>query len=51
MLNEIINNKLKEVNQLRETLDISGININSSKKNHFYKRLLNNQNNKKNSII
>ena len=32
MLNEIINNKLKEVNQLRETLDISGININSSKK-------------------
>ena len=51
MLNEIINSKLKEVNQLKETLDISGININSSKKNHFYKRLLNNQNNKKNSII
>ena len=36
MLNEIINNKLKEINLLRETLDISGININSSKKNHFY---------------
>ena len=51
MLNEIINNKLKEVNQLRETLDISGININSSKKNHFYKKLFNNQNNKINSII
>ena len=51
MLNEIINNKLKEVNQLRETLDISGINVNSSQKNHFYKKLLNNQKNKKNSII
>ena len=51
MLNEIINNKLKEVNQLRETLDISGININSSQKNHFYKKLFNNQSNKKNSII
>ena len=51
MLNEIINNKLKEVNQLRETLDISGINLNSSKKNHFYKSLLKNQNNKKKSII
>ena len=51
MLSEIINNKLKEVNQLRETLDISGINVNSSQKNHFYKKLLNNQKNKKNSII
>ena len=46
MLNEIINNKLKEVNQLRETLDISDININTSQKNHFYKKLFNNQNNK-----
>ena len=43
-----INNKLKEVNQLRETLDISDININTSQKNHFYKKLFNNQNNKKN---
>ena len=51
MLNEIINNKLKEVNYLRETLDISNININSSRKNHFYKKLLDNQNNKRNSII
>ena len=51
MLNEIINNKLKEVSQLRETLDISGINMNSSRKNYFYKKLLSNQNNKNNSII
>ena len=51
MLNEIINNKLKEVNLLKETLDISSINMDSNLKNDFYKKLLDNQNNKKNSII
>jgi len=51
MLNEIINNKLKEVNLLKETLDISSIDMDSNLKNDFYKKLLDNQNNKKNSII
>ena len=51
MLNEIINNKLKEVNLLKETLDVSSIDMGSNLKNDFYKKLLNNQNNKKNSII
>jgi len=47
MLNEIINNKLKEVNLLKETLDISSIDMDSNLKNDFYKKLLDNQNNKK----
>jgi indole-3-glycerol phosphate synthase len=51
MLNEIINNKLKEVNLLKETLDVSSIDMDSNLKNDFYKKLLDNQNNKKNSII
>jgi len=50
MLNEIIENKLKEVELLKSTLDISSIDL-SSKKNDFYKKLLNNQNKKDNSII
>ena len=48
MLNEIINNKLKEVNLLKETLDVSSIDMDSNLKNDFYKKLLDNQNNKKN---
>jgi indole-3-glycerol phosphate synthase len=51
MLNEIINNKLKEVNLLKETLDVSSIDMDPNLKNDFYKKLLDNQNNKKNSII
>ena len=51
MLNEIINNKLKEINSLKDTLDISSIDMSSNLKNDFYKKLLDNQNNKKNSII
>ena len=51
MLNEIINNKRKEINLLKETLDVSSIDMDSNLKNDFYKKLLDNQNNKKNSII
>ena len=50
MLNEIINNKLKEINLLKETLDVSSIDMDSNLKKDFYKKLLDNQNNKKNSI-
>ena len=50
MLDEIINNKLKEIEHLKQKLDIKS--IDSTKKNNsFYHRILSNQNIKKNSII
>ena len=51
MLSEIIQNKLKEIAALKESIDTKSINQNSSKKRHFYKNLLKNQKIKKNSII
>ncbi len=50
MLEEIINNKLKEVEHLKKTIDIGSIDT-SEKNNPFYKKILSNQNKKKNSII
>jgi indole-3-glycerol phosphate synthase len=50
MLSEIIKNKHNEVEKLKNELDISHLKFNKRKSN-FYKNLLNNQNNKKNSII
>lgn len=50
MLEEIIQNKLKEVEYLKQNIDISS--VDSTKKNNsFYLKILNNQNHKKNSII
>ncbi len=50
MLDEIIKNKLKEVSQLKSSLDISKVDLSSPKK-PFYETLLLRQGNKKNSII
>ena len=50
MLSEIVKNKLNEVEKLKTELDISNLKFDQRKSN-FYKNLLNNQNNKKNSII
>lgn len=50
MLSEIVKNKLNEVEKLKTELDISNLKFDQRKSN-FYKKLLNNQNNKKNSII
>ena len=50
MLDKIINNKLKEIELLKNKIDITS--INSNKKNiPFYEKILANQNIKKNSII
>ena len=51
MLEEIIQNKLKEIEKLKQTIDIDS--VDTTKKNNcfFYQKLLTNQNNKKNSII
>lgn len=50
MLNEIIKKKLKEIVSLKSSLNISNIKPNGNKK-YFYKKLLDNQKSKKNSII
>lgn len=50
MLNEIIKSKLIEVEKLKTELDISNLKL-ERKTTSFYKNLLKNQNNKKNSII
>jgi indole-3-glycerol phosphate synthase len=50
MLNEIIKSKLIEVEKLKTELDISNLKF-ERKTTSFYKNLLKNQNNKKNSII
>ncbi len=50
MLEEIIKNKLKEVEYLKKNIDIDSIDS-STKINPFYKKILANQNIKKNSII
>ena len=50
MLDEIIKNKLKEVNQLKSSFDISKIDTSVPKK-PFYETLLSRQGKKKNSII
>jgi len=50
MLDQIISNKLKEIELLKNKIDITS--IDSNKKNiPFYQRILSNQNIKKNSII
>ena len=50
MLDEIINNKLREIEPLKQKLDIKSIDF-SKKNNSFYHKILSNQNIKKNSII
>ena len=50
MLDEIIKNKLKEIETLKETIDIASIDTNK-KNDSFYQKILKNQNSKKNSII
>tara|TARA_Y100000389_G_scaffold204493_1_gene257398 strand:- start:4055 stop:4831 length:777 start_codon:yes stop_codon:yes gene_type:complete len=50
MLNEIIKKKLKEIVSLKSSLNISNIKPDGNKK-YFYKKLLDNQKSKKNSII
>ncbi len=50
MLDEIIKNKLKEIEPLKQKIDITSIDTNK-KNNPFYQKILKNQNLKKNSII
>ncbi len=50
MLDEIIRNKLREIEPLKQKIDISSIDINKKNK-PFYQSILTNQNIKKNSII
>ena len=50
MLDEIIKNKLKEIESLKKTLDITSVETNK-KNNPFYKTILANQKKNKNSII
>ncbi len=50
MLDEIVKNKLKEIEPLKQKIDIKSIDC-SKENNSFYQRILTNQNIKKNSII